>query len=41
MDELYEQIDQLVNLLDLLKSRYFSLRAKSDIGIVSIFSIVK
>lgn len=32
MDELNEQIDRLVNLLDVLKSRYFFLRAKHDIG---------
>jgi hypothetical protein len=37
MDELNEQIDRLVDLLDVLKSRYFFLRAKYNIGKVSIF----
>lgn len=32
MDELTEDIDRVIDLLNVLKSRYFFLRAKYDIG---------
>lgn len=37
MDKLIEDIDRVVNLINVLKSRYFFLRSKYNIGKVLIF----
>lgn len=36
MDDVVEDIDRAIDLLNVLKSRYFFLRAKYDIGKTSI-----
>jgi len=38
MEELIKDIDQVVDLLNVLKSRYFFLRSKYDIGKVYCLS---
>lgn len=40
MDDITDDIDKVVDLLNVLKSRYFFLRAKYDVGKVLMFYIL-